>query len=309
MKPQIQNSLKAIFLLVFFQCITLGASAQEGINVYTTTDSKGNCKFYCTNENYCDYTVEVYFSELVNYNWQVQLPYQGVVNHGRNFLFSLDAGDPVKQSSFLYGTTSYKGCNNPKINQNFSYLLPISAGQTTEPIVLEYLKINENDRAPKGYYALGFMLNAGDTIFAARRGVVSELRDTSSLALSDYVYSSDDNYMEIFHKDCTFGRYEVFKESLVSLGQHVEAGDPIAIAGGENYTSGSHVRFFVIYVDQKLDKNTSERTNSWAYVHLFFCTAENENAPLIYDRKYTCVKPESVITQEFSKRELKKWGK
>lgn len=152
-------------------------------------------------------------------------------------------------------------------------------------------------------------MNACDTIFAARRGVVSEVRDTSTLALSDYVYASDDNYMEIFHKDCTFGRYEVFKKSLVEPGQEIEAGDPIAIAGGEHYTTGSHVRFSVIYLNQSQNENKTERIHSWAYVPLFFFTAENENGPLIYGCTYTCVKPESVITQEFTKRELKKWRK
>lgn len=309
MTLKMRISLKAIILLIFTSGGLLSTFAQEGLNVYHTSDANGNVKFYCNNDNHFDYTVEVDFRTLVNYDFQGKLPYEGIAHPGRNFLFSLRAGDPNKQSSLLYNSYFYKGCKNPEIDQGFSYLLPISTGQATEPILLDYLKINESDRAPKDYYALGFVVNPGDTIFAARRGVVSELRDTSELAYSDYIYSSDDNYLEIFHQDCTFGRYEVFEESLITLGQHVEAGDPIAIAGGEHYSAGSHMRFSVTYVHQKTNEAKKERINSWAYVPLFFCTAENEKAPLIYGQKYTCVKPEAVITQELSKRELKKWKK
>lgn len=304
-----QSYLKAIFLLVVLQGIAFMSTAQNGINVYHDVDAKGKLNFYCVNENHCDYTVEVHFTDLINLRSNVPLPYKGVAKRGRNLLFSLEPRDPNYAYDVLYTSTSFKGCADPTIDQSFRYLLPLSAGQTTQPIQMEYLKINENDRTPKDYYALVFKMNAGDTIYASRRGVISSLKDNTHLPLADYVYSSDDNFIEIFHRDCTFGHYEVLEKSLVSLGQEVEAGDPIAIAGGENYVEGSHVRFFVIYINQIPNQNRSVVTLSPAYVPLSFCTAENQNAPLIFDRKYTCIKPESVITQEFTKRQLKNWRK
>jgi hypothetical protein len=221
--------------------------------------------------------------------------------------------DPTKRSTFKYTYTQIKGCINPKINQDYTYLLPIGIGKTTEAFHIEYLKINEKNPEPKDFFAIGFKINSGDTIFAARRGIVTSFRDNANLNLSEYAYSSEDNFIEIFHKDCSFGKYQVLKKSLVSIGQEVEAGDPIAIAGGEKYSSGPHVRFEVYYnFEQQFqvqNKDGSSIKTYWAYVPLVFFTKEEKNIKLNFGQKYTCEHPDSIIMQEMTKRQIKKWGK
>jgi murein DD-endopeptidase MepM/ murein hydrolase activator NlpD len=98
----------------------------------------------------------------------------------------------------------------------------------------------------------------------------------------------------------------------VHAGQEVEAGDPIGIAGGEKYTSGAHLRFFVYYRDPQ-PKATSNgepgRKLRWAYVTPVFYTKENANNVLTPGNNYTSEKPVEIITQEMTKGELKKWMK
>jgi len=200
----------------------------------------------------------------------------------------------------------------PKINPEFVYLLPVGSGKTTKAQPLEFLQVGSAPK-PKDYYALIFKVNAGDTIYAARRGIVYLVKDAANLSGEGYTYSSKDGLIEIFHEDCSFGHYQVFDKSLVKEGQQVEAGDPIAIAGGEKYVSGAHVRFYVYYnFEQKFDKKYNDGTdvkNYWAYVPLVFYTQEEKAKMLTMNKEYTCEKPESIIIQEMSKRELKNWRK
>ncbi len=305
--------MKRFFQVMALQFFGLTTFSQQEVKVLYETDSKGNYNFYSINENYCDYTLEVYFQDIVNFKYKVQLPYKTVVSHGKNFLFTLEPDSPYRLSTFRYNYYYFKGPVNPKVDYSIKYLLPIAEGMTTEPFKLDYLKISKKDQEPKDYYALGFKVNAGDTIYASRRGVVSSLRDSTNLKYSDYIFTSDENYIEIYHKDCTFARYQVIKKALVEVGDEVEAGDPIAIASGDKYTSGPHVRFWVYYnheyQNEVIDKDGSKVKKNWAYVPLTFITKECPNCKLEYGNTYTCIKPDSIITQEFTKRQLKKWKK
>lgn len=305
--------MRLFFLLLLLQSICFVSYAQDDIDVFYEADSYGNYKFYCSNKYYCNYTIEVFFQEITNLKFRIQNPYKTDVRPGRNFLFTLEVENPNYSSNFNYNYKYFKGCTSPQIDKNFNYLLPVATGKTTEPFKLEYFAINTRDPEPKDFYALGFKVKEGDTIFAVRRGVVCEMRDSTNLRLSGYSYTSDENYIEIFHKDCSFGRYQVLKKSLVRIGQEIEAGDPIAIAGGDKYTSGSHMRFLVYYNDEyeypiKNNDGTYVKGNL-AYVPLVFCTKEGTNTGLIYGIQYTCTKPDSIITQEMTKQQLKNWRK
>jgi len=64
--------------------------------------------------------------------------------------------------------------------------------------------------------------------------------------------------------------------------------------------------------EQKFDKKYSDGTDVksyWAFVPLVFYTREENAKMLTMNKEYTCEKPESIIIQEMSKRELKNWQK
>lgn len=302
-----------LFFLINTFFISQFLFSQDKINVTYQLDSRGNYSFYCTNIDYCKYNVRIYFKELTNLKSNKNLPYITDVYPGSNFLFTLEKVDERRSSSFNYNYKCIRGCVNPKVDPNFTYLLPVGEGKTTIPFNIEYLKINDKNPEPKDFYVIGFKLDLGDTIFAARRGIVISYRDTTKLTLNGYRYSSEDNFIEIFHNDCSFGKYQVLKKSLVKIGQEVEAGEPIAISGGEKYISGPHVRFFVYYnYEQEFESKLSDGSNVkryWAYIPLVFYTKEENKSRLSFNNKYTSVHPDSIITQEMTKREIRKWIK
>jgi murein DD-endopeptidase MepM/ murein hydrolase activator NlpD len=300
----------SILLLALGFCT--GLYAQGEIEVTYETDSKGNYSFYCNNSNYCTYVVEIDFSVFNNLKRSIPIPYKTDVRSGRSFLFTLSPADTQKSPSFRYSVRYYKGCKNARIDRDFRYLLPVAPGKVTQPFNLEFFKINESVTEPRDFYSLGFKVAPGDTIFAARRGIVTLVNDTATLKLSEYWFSSDDNFIELFHNDCSFARYQVFRKSLVRAGQEVEAGDAIAIAGGEQYASGPHVRFSVYFLDPQqaaTNTGTSAKVQHWAYVPPVFYTKEGANNVLTPGNNYTSEKPVEIITQEMTKGELKKWMK
>jgi hypothetical protein len=308
------NNMKQFLLFITILAFCCQSTySQAGIGVYYESDPQGNYKFYCKNANYCNYLVEITLPQVINLRSSVSFPFTKEVKPGNTFLFELRIERVETFSTFNYTTKYFKGCINPDVLTNFTYLLPIKPGNATEAFELKYLRIGAQQSEPKDWYVIGLKTNYRDTVYAARRGIVSSLRDSAQLKLSDYTYSSEENYLELYHDDCSFGMYEVLSRIFLKLGQKVEAGDPIGLAGGGNYTSGAHIRFSVSYNHEELLSNNSnggkKKVLYNAYVPLNFYTKESGSTRLVYGNKYTSEHPDSLIIQEMSKRELTKWNK
>jgi hypothetical protein len=288
---------------------------QDLIYVHWTKNNRGEYEFFCDNKSFSDYTVEISFYEFINLQANVALPARIEVPPGINrSLFILRKSELGSASHFQYHHKSYKGCPSPKIDTGFTYLLPIAPGKAVRVSELASLAQEYGDEAPpKDWYSLSMHVQPGDTVYAARRGRVTNTREHANLQDSGYSYSSDDNYIEIEHNDCTFGKYTVFKDDAIFVhpGDWVEAGQPIGIAGGDNYASGPQVRFSVFYhLEQEVldkDGNSTGKTRRWAYVPLYFWTKDNGKMRLINRSTYIADHPDDLVTQEMSKKEAKKW--
>lgn len=302
-----------LLTILFCVFLHLFCVSQQMVEVNYEQDSRGYFNFKCMNNDYCNYVLSIDFSGSLNLKSYVTLPYKGVVKPGQNILFDLRPENPSNPVSIHYTYRYIKGCINPEVNPGFVYLLPVGNGKETEAFELKYFKIAPQDPDPKDWYAIGLKMNYGDTVYAARRGIVCEMRDTTKLQLTGYTYSSMDNYIQIYHNDCSFGKYEVFSRIFVSLGQTVEAGDPIGLAGGDKYTTGSHVRFCVFYNFESggdsNNKDVTTRKQYWAYIPLMFYVKDNRSTRLTPGKTYTAQYTDNIITQEMSGNQIKRWVK
>lgn len=288
------------------------ANAQSPIEVFYEKDNSGVYSFSCRNTGFCPYTVTIAFTQLIGLRSSVSLPYQTDVSPGQQLLFRLQP-QPNQVTSFQYTVKFIKGCRRPKVDTAVVYLLPASPGKQVSATQLAYLgKQVAGQEEPKDWYSLAIKMSTGDTVFAARRGMVSAVRSDAEPMGSHLGFNRDDNMVEINHADCSFATYTVFrpKSIFVRQGQFVEAGTPLGIVGGENYDYGPHVRFAVHYnFEAPVIKNgqpTDER-QYWAYVPVRFWLKDEQKASRLEPRKpYLSEHPESVIEQEMSKREIKK---
>jgi len=286
---------------------------QHKIIVTYEKNIQGNYDFNCDNKWFCDYIVEVTFDDLQNLQPDVRLPIRITVPPGTRRVFSLRkvTNGPVHLS---YRYKSFKGCTDPKPDTAFTYLLPVAPGKETRAFELYYIaKQFGGESEPKGWYAAGFHVHNGDTVFAARSGRVTETLEQADLKDTGISYARGENFVEICHNDCSFARYRVFKDSsiFVHAGDWVEAGQPLGIAGGDKYASGPQIQFSVYYnYDEEVTKNgePTDKVHHWAYVPLRFWAKDKGKLHLTNHASYTSEHPAELITQEMSKKEAKKWA-
>ena len=277
---------------------------------------RGDYDFTCENKTFCNYIVEVTFPELQNLQPDILLstPIRVTVPPGTRRIFTLrkiTQGEPTRMS---YRYHTFKGCTNPNVDTGFTYLLPVAPGKETRIFELYYVaKKYGGESEPKDWYSLSLHVHSGDTVFAARSGRVTEVRDKADLPDSAGIsYASGENFVEISHNDCSFGNYRVFRDSAIFVhpGDWVEAGQPIGIAAGERYTGGPQVQFSVYYnFEQEIikDGQPTGGMHRWAYVPLKFWTKDQGKIHPTNRSAYTSVHPPDLITQEMTKKEAKKW--
>lgn len=259
------------------------------------------------NPNFCDYTVKVVFNQLQGLNCGCSLPYLGTVRHGGSLLFTLKRSSPNAQTAFQYSVTSFRGraLRNPPAD--FPYLLPVANGRKVLISESKYIGELLKDERKEGFYALVVKTEPGDTIFAARRGVIAQVRNDVDPVGKDLWYARDANFVEIYHADGTFARYDKLKRGQIWVeeGSFVEVGQPIGLVGGENLSGGPALFFSVYFLPEENLREIS--AISYQHVKPSFCTGANPaGEALQHGQTYEAVRPEAVLVKEMSRREQKR---
>lgn len=99
-------------------------------------------------------------------------------------------------------------------------------------------------------YAYDFALPVGTPVLAARRGVVAATCDEFTAGGPHPDLRARANHLAIRHEDGLYSRYYhlAFGSILVSAGEAVEAGQPVAASGNTGFSSGPHLHFDVVDV-------------------------------------------------------------
>lgn len=305
--------MQKVFMTVSFLTISHLLMGQQIIEIKYERDRDGlGYQFECLNSSFFTYTVTIEFPTLVNLSADVLLPYELTVNPGTTRLLKLKPSNPSGGgTSFDYKYSFRKGCQKTKVDTLFAYLLPIAPNKTTKSF--ELFNLGEkyaHTSPPKDWYALGFKVAEGDTFFAARKGIVGEVVSNKTPVGENLSYSKNINYVEVQHEDCTFARYELFKENglFVKEGDIVQAGQPLGIISSNNFLNGNQARFSVYYSFVEImlkDGKKTDKRNYSAYVPVRFWV-ENQVQKLEKNKEYTAEHPEMLITKEMTKKEKKR---
>jgi murein DD-endopeptidase MepM/ murein hydrolase activator NlpD len=275
---------------------------------YTNNTDRKEYTFQYQNNSYFDYAVKVEFASLQGGTCTCSLPFVGTVSAGKGNLFTLKPLQANQGISFRFSYKYQKGRLLSKPPKPNVYLFPFSktkahrANQTQN--ILELIagkKITD-------FYGMSFQMEKGDTIFAARRGIVSEIKNEFDTHPESVWFSSNTNFVEVFHQDGTFGKYNRFKKGtiMVKAGQSVEAGQPIGIVADDTFEGNTLMQLTVYYLDRA--KAFTDAGHSFTYViPAFYSTNAPAGIMLQQGALYTSDFPESIVTQEMTKRELKKW--
>jgi murein DD-endopeptidase MepM/ murein hydrolase activator NlpD len=97
-------------------------------------------------------------------------------------------------------------------------------------------------------YAIDFSLSVGDTITAARDGVVVTVVERHERGGNDRSLRDQANFVTVHHADGMLTQYVhlIPDGALVEQGDSVETGDAVGISGATGFTSQPHLHFNVL---------------------------------------------------------------
>ncbi len=299
-----------IFLLLFSNSHLL--FSQRMVEVKYDQDQKGDYTFSCVNYAYCNYILELGFNTFNNLKSDRSLPFHAEVKPGYNKLFTISAIDPQQPILFKYSSAFQKGCMHPIVNKDFTYLLPISPGKDAQVYEMSPDKIKDSSARTSDsayWYVLRFKMKLGDTIYAARKGIVNIVSDQNGANDAGQTSIGTENFIEIVHADCSFARYGILKKNnaFVKPGQLVKAGQPIGLIGGDSYGRGSDLRFSVYYYEE--DNSALSQSADPHYIITQIWTKKNGKGRLKHGVIYTSEFPQALLNQENPKPAMKQPSK
>ena len=138
-----------------------------------------------------------------------------------------------------------------KPDTSYLYTLPFSKGKHYKIIQSFNGKFSHTKAHSK--YAIDFGLKIGDTITAARNGIVIFVKEDSKKHGKTDKYIDYANKMKILHDDGTIGEYVHlnFNGALVNVGDKISVNQPIGISGLTGFTTTPHLHF-VVYKERSL---------------------------------------------------------
>lgn len=257
-----------IFMSVLLVAQLLAAQNFQKVVITSVKIGDGLYDMYVENPNHYPMQLLLQFTEFENYSASCPLPYVGTVFPGKQKIMTLRRTLLDIPGSFKYTNVTRIGAYPLAYDPNTIYQLPVAKGKQTKAFTFDVSKTDE-----PGRIMWSFSLSAGDTVYSSREGVVCMI--TESQITNGY--RSGENAITVLHPDNSFAKYEVFADSslMVKLGDKIQAGSPLGLAGGSNYALGAHVRFSVYYCNARIDSIIDQKIrNYYSYIDPLFNTAK-----------------------------------
>lgn len=299
--------------LLGISLLTRAQSIERRVDVhYEKSINSAEYTFRATNPNLCDYTVKVDVTDLLGLSTPASLPFIGSVRPGTTSLFTLKPSSPNSTGgTFRYRYTYFCGRMLSTDPKPFVYVLPVSPGKPHLVQETQYIgtALGLKDEALARFYSLSIQMTAGDSVFAARRGVVVRRVDGLTHTQKNQVYVRDVNQVDVFHSDGTFSRYARLKSGSMPVqdGEQIEVGQFIGLVSDE--LGPRPQLFFSVYYLPGID---SQAHKSYRYVHIrprFAALNQETGDFLVPGNTYEAIRPLELVTQEMSKREIKRYVK
>lgn len=204
----------------------------------------GKYQLYVDNDEFCPITIRISY-DLNNMQIKDSSAFFVIPAHTKKFWINTISKKEMGKFSFKYYTRAQFGDQSTvNYDKEFEYYLPYEKG-ARHRIFQGY----DGKFSHKNQKALDFNFKSGTTICAARGGVIVDIIDEYSDGCGKPECAKFNNRIVVYHNDGTFGRYLHIqhKGALVSVGDTVKIGQPIAKSGNTGYSTRAHLHFSVCY--------------------------------------------------------------
>ncbi|MFK7806554.1 MAG: M23 family metallopeptidase [Saprospiraceae bacterium] len=239
-----------MILLFLFSMISL--ESFNPIEVYTVEDPR-NIIFMCRNNSSTTYSVNL----KINSTGLRGCPsHKAIVVHQGETKQMLRVKKRNSYYYFDYEYTYSLGNYRSSKHDDSLYELPFILNRDSFQIIQGY----DGKFSHKKIKALDFLLPYETTILCARSGKVLKVIDHNNKGCGTKKCASFNNYILIEHEDGTIANYSHLSpySSLVTEGQNINVGNPIAKSGSTGWSTIPHLHFEVYEV--KSTKNKSVKT-------------------------------------------------
>jgi murein DD-endopeptidase MepM/ murein hydrolase activator NlpD len=224
-------------------CFSVQATEQKLVKI-TSQKKDDRTEFYIENLQHADVTVTVEM-DLSNLVASERLPYTTTIApRSKVLMFSVEPPDVQKDSSWSYTYYATWGGLSVTHDDTYVYHLPYRPGEAF-PVSQGFH--GKYSHTGGDCYSIDFKMPEGTPVLAAREGIVAGIKDDSSIGGSDKKFEWDANYVLIRHSDGTLGHYVHLQKdgAKVRLGDHVKAGQVLALSGNTGHSTGPHLHFAV----------------------------------------------------------------
>lgn len=245
MWPQRLTALLSLALLLF-PAASYADADKSPVRVYYEAQADDGYAFFADNDRAFPSFVHVDFTTLTGFKTDAALPFEATIPPGaqRVQLFKLSPNGDGK-GRFAYSWFNVKG--DPltvRPDSAFPYIFPFEHGQKFKVVQGfngHFTHFGQNQ------FALDFNLPEGSPVYAARAGVVSDVKADSNAGGPGPEYNDSANYVMVMHSDGTFGNYVHLRQrgAVVKVGDRVQAGELIGYSGNTGQSSGPHLHFDV----------------------------------------------------------------
>lgn len=292
--------LKIFFsiILTFFGLSSLFAQ----ITIETEQGPDRNVLFYAINPTKIPYSVVMNFSQLQNMTTSGGGNVTAIASPGRSKVATLKPTLAGQGTNYRYAYGFAKGNVYGKTKIDPIYLIPVSDGTPVKAILNNNISNTVNKEEKDDSYAgISFIFDQPTSVVAPRKGVIAEMKMDYTTDKENLNFSSEENYIEIYHEDGTITKLMVLKagSEKVEVGDLVLPGQILAESGGENYMQGPQVRM----VNQRTVKDGPDKLK-YSYFPVIFST-DKGNLEIKELSELTVTHPHEVVTLELSKKELK----
>jgi len=286
---------KCLYLLIVVCLLVFRSEAQiqdPSLALQLSADFNGDrVAFFADNRDYCDYHLRIFFTYAEGFEGMSS----GIslnTSPGRRQILSYKVRQGATRYSYNYSYAMYRGNSYKKPNAEFTYALPVTPGGEVT------VMIPENQEG----YQLAFDMPS-DTVYACRDGVMcdDELKDNTAKGYKHFRDNMNFSQITLYHVDGSFGEYIFRGAPLVSPGEEVKMGMPIAIIDAQYRSS---LRFSVYFLDQNKLKDI-KIGNKHSHLRPFFQTENDGILRLINEGMYQCLCTDDMLMQDMSKHEKK----